>query len=131
MSRYTLLIMAACTLIAADAPDTPIDKEVKRLAIPNTLMPKGQQPLFIVRADGVQIYMADANLAWQFQAPKATLRDYRTGAEVGSHSKGPLWADAKGSALTGKGVVKVTASDNHSPASALAGDCTARVPSKL
>jgi hypothetical protein len=105
MGRYLVLTLAAWASLAADAPpDTVIEKEEKRLAIPATLMPKGKQPLFIVRADGVQIYKADAKLAWEFQAPKATLRDYRTGEEVGSHSKGPVWVDAKGSKLTGKGI---------------------------
>jgi hypothetical protein len=28
--------------------------------------------------------------------------DYRTGEEVGTHSKGPIWVDTKGSTLTGK-----------------------------
>ena len=56
------------------------------------------------RAEGVQIYQADARREWQFQAPQATLRDYRTGEVVGSHSRGPVWVDGKGSKLTGKSI---------------------------
>ena len=40
------------------------------------------------------------------RAPQATLRDYRTGAEVGTHSRGPVWVDATGSKLTGKVVAQ-------------------------
>src|SRR5579864_7212054 len=105
MARYMLFILAACSSLAAEVQqDTAIKKEVKRLAIPGKLTPKGKEPLFMVRAEGVQIYKADAKMEWEFQAPEATLRNYRTGEEVGSHSKGPIWVDVKGSKLTGKGI---------------------------
>jgi hypothetical protein len=102
--RFVILFILAAyaSLVAAAPQESAVDKEVKRLAIPQSLTPKGKRPLFMVRADGVQIYEADAKLEWIFQAPKATLRDYRTGAEVGTHDKGPVWVDAKGSKLTGK-----------------------------
>ncbi len=94
--------IGSASLSADPAEETAIAKEVSRLAIPAILTPKAKQPLFIVRADGVQVYKAGAKLDWEFQAPSATLRDYRTGEPVGTHSKGPVWIDAKGSKLTGK-----------------------------
>lgn len=104
--RFTLLMVVTTVFAALQLQDSQqvaaIEKEVSRLAIPSSLMPKGKHPFFMVRADGVQIYKADAKLAWKFEAPRATLRNYRTGEEVGSHSKGPVWVDAKGSLLTGK-----------------------------
>ncbi|MBI3409149.1 MAG: DUF3455 domain-containing protein [Planctomycetes bacterium] len=103
MKRYILLILAVtASSAAAVLQETAIEKEVKRLAIPESLTPKGKQPLFMVRADGVQSYKADAKLDWVFQEPQATLRDYRTGEEVGTHAKGPIWVDAKRSKLIGK-----------------------------
>lgn len=99
------VILAACATVAVElAPVTATEKEVERLAIPASLTPKGKRPLFMVRADGVQIYKANAKLEWEFQAPEATLRDYRTGERVGTHSEGPVWVDPKGSKLTGKGI---------------------------
>jgi hypothetical protein len=84
------------------------------------LLPKGKKPLFIVRAEGVQIYkakMVDGNLEWVFQAPEATLFDYRSGERVGTHSKekGPVWVDNAGSKLTGKPI----ANDNAPNESAI------------
>jgi hypothetical protein len=103
MSSDMVRILAACASLAAHSPqETAIEKEVKRLAIPASLTPKGKQPLFMVRADGFQIYKADGKREWIFQEPQATLRDYRTGEEVGAHSKGPVWVDTKGSKLVGK-----------------------------
>jgi hypothetical protein len=99
-----LLILGARAAIAADAPpQTAIQKEVRRLAIPESLMPTGEQPLFMFRAEGVQIYTADRKLQWVLQAPEAVLRDYRTGEKVGTHSKGPVWVDDKGSKLVATG----------------------------
>jgi hypothetical protein len=103
MKIRALLILLACVSIAASEPtDMALDKEVKRLAIPEKLMPAGKQPLFIFRAQGVQIYKADAQQQWVLAGPDAKLMDYRTGAVVGTHSKGPVWVDASGSKLAGK-----------------------------
>jgi hypothetical protein len=105
MVRFMLLIVVACASMGTGvAQEAAIEKEVKRLDIPKSLTPKGKQPLFMVRADGFQIYKADSKLEWSFEAPEATLLDYRTGEEVGTHSKGPVWIGAKGSKLTGKGI---------------------------
>ena len=104
MKLHVLLILCACASVAADGPsDTAIQKEVKRLAIPDSLMPKGKQPLFMARAEGFQIYEADVRLQWMLQAPEAVLRDFRTGETVGTHSKGPIWVDANGSKLVATG----------------------------
>jgi hypothetical protein len=102
MSRHVLPMLVVVACLAADGTkESAIDKEVKRLAIPKSLTPKGK-PLFMLRADGVQIYRANAKLEWEFQEPQATLRDYRTGVKVGTHSKGPVWVDLKGSKLKGE-----------------------------
>jgi hypothetical protein len=109
--RYVIMLalFACATLSAFAQQQTTLEKEVKRLAIPQALMPKGKLPLFMVRAEGVQIYQANDKLEWVFQAPEAKLLDYRTGAKVGSHAKelkGPIWVDGKGSKLTGNLVAK-------------------------
>jgi internalin A len=105
MRHAIVLVLIACASPAVfGQQQMAIEKEVNRLAIPQDLMPKGKQPLFLVRAEGVQIYQANEKLQWVFQSPQAKLLDYRTGAEVGSHSKepkGPIWVDGKGSKLTG------------------------------
>lgn len=103
MKLHLLLILSACAAIAADAPAVSIQKEVRRLAIPESLMPKGKRPLYLFRAEGVQIYAADGKLQWAIQTPQAVLRDYRTGEKVGTHSKGPIWVDDKGSKLVATG----------------------------
>ena len=46
-----------------------LDKEVKRLAIPEKLTPAGKEPLFIFRAQGVQVYKADAKQQWVSPVP--------------------------------------------------------------
>jgi hypothetical protein len=106
MRCLTIAVLAACASLAAAPQDAAVEKEVKRLAIPASLTPKGKRPLLLLRADGLQIYEADTKKEWALREPQATLRDYRTGAEVGTHSRGPVWADAQGSKLTGKVVAQ-------------------------
>jgi len=97
-----MLAVVASTFACGVFQEPALEKEVKRLAIPASLTPKGKQPLLMVRADGVLVYKVDEKLTWTLQEAQATLRDYRTGEEIGAHSKGPIWVDAKGSKLTGK-----------------------------
>jgi hypothetical protein len=105
-----ILVMSAGVALAvnARAQDRAPEKEVQRLRIPSSVTPKGKEPLFMLRAEGVQIYHAvekDGKPAWVLHAPRAVLFDYRTGAKIGTHSKGPkgpIWQDSSGSKLTGK-----------------------------
>ena len=108
MLRNSLLIVAACGFCVSPPSGMPsnasLQKEVERLRIPEKLVPRQKQPLFMVRAEGVQIYEAkekDGAVQWVFQAPQATLMDYVTGEKIGAHSKGPTWVDNDGSKLTG------------------------------
>jgi hypothetical protein len=116
MLRSLLLICLACLPLAAQTPgDEGMKHELQRLHIPDKLMPKGKQPLFLVRAEGVQNYLAELKndkLQWVFQAPEAVLFDYRTGEKVGTHSKGPIWVDLKGSKLTGAVLDKAPAANS-------------------
>jgi hypothetical protein len=104
MLRHIMLIVTACFLQAAGPLNEGTQKEVSRLRIPEKLTPKGERPLFMVRAEGVQLYKASAQLEWVFQAPRATLLDYTTGEKVGTHGEGPVWVDNDGSRLSGKAI---------------------------
>ena len=106
MIRSAILIVLGCLpLIVGTSPDDAVQKELARLNIPAKLVPAGKQPLFLVRADGVQTYTAqekDGKLQWSAgSVPEATLWDFQTAAKVGTHSKGPVWIDSDGSKLTG------------------------------
>jgi hypothetical protein len=107
MLRNMTMIVAVCVSLCgyARGQDTVVEKELQRLRIPEKLIPRGKLALFMVRAEGVQIYGAqvkDGKSAWVLQAPRATLLDYQTGEQVGTHSKGPTWMDSDGGKLTGK-----------------------------
>lgn len=107
MLRTMLWIAAAGLSISARPPqDNGIQKELDRLHIPATLLPKDERPLFLFRAEGVQTYTAvekDGKLQWgPASIPEAKLFDYRTGEQVGTHSEGPVWEDKDGSKLRGK-----------------------------
>jgi hypothetical protein len=56
-----------------------------------------------VRAEGVQIYtcVKDADWAWKFKAPEATLFDEKHQA-IGKHFAGPAWRLDDGSEVQGK-----------------------------
>lgn len=106
MFRHTLLLAAACLpLTIAGRADDAVQKELARLNVPAKLVPAGKQPLFLARADGVQTYTAeekDGKLQWSAgSVPEATLWDYQSAANVGTHSKGPKWVDKDGSSLLG------------------------------
>jgi hypothetical protein len=105
MLRTSLLMLVVGISIAVRSPQgTAIQKELDRLHIPDKLVPKDKQPLFILRGEGTQTYTGeekDGKLQWSGSSPKAVLLDYRTGEQVGTHSKGPTWVDDAGSKLTG------------------------------
>jgi hypothetical protein len=113
MIRNAILIVAIGVSMAVGAPrDEGIQKELERLHVPDKLVPKDKQALFMVRAEGVQSYAAEekeGKLQWGPASPQATLLDYRTGEKLGTHSKGPVWVDEDGSKLTGKLVMKEAA----------------------
>ena len=123
MNRYILVILTVCAALVDNAAraadflqDSAVQKEVLRLAIPASLTPKGKQPLFMARAAGFQIYKEDGKMQWVFQEPQATLLDYRTGDEIGTHSKGPtgpIWIDSKGSKVVGKPIGKEPAANTQ------------------
>jgi hypothetical protein len=99
-----------CALLAA-VPGDGFDamNEVKRLKVPESLMPKGKQPLLMVRAEGVQIYkfvQQGDEAGWISVAPKADLLDYRTAEKVGSHGEGPSWTHREGGTVAGKFIAK-------------------------
>jgi hypothetical protein len=105
--QVVLSVVVLGSMPIPQAQDASLQKEVARLGASEKLMPRGKQALFMARGEGVQIYKAeekDGKLEWVFQAPQATLFDYRTGEKVGSHSAGPTWTDSDGGKLTGKKV---------------------------
>lgn len=78
--------------------------------------PTGARKLLEFSARGVQIYICrktadqagNAVFAWVFEAPEAVLLD-ASGAQAGTHSKGPSWALKDGSAVTGEVIAKAPA----------------------
>jgi hypothetical protein len=105
MMRCAVLLLAVAQSIRADTPkDSSAVKELERLKVPVKLIPKKGQPLFLLRAEGVQIYKGmetDGNLQWVLDAPNAVLLDYDTGEKVGTHSRGPVWEETDGSKVKG------------------------------
>jgi hypothetical protein len=102
LSAILLLLAAAAS---ADEAKESSEKEVKRLAVPEKLTPKGKAVLFLLRAEGAQVYRAEKkgdDLVWAFQEPDAVLLDFSSGDKVGTHGKGPLWADGDGGKVTAK-----------------------------
>src|SRR5262249_59162817 len=105
-----VLLLLAAAAAADEAKESAAEKEVKRLAVPEKLTPKGKAVLFLLRAEGAQVYRAEKkgdDLVWAFQEPDAVLLDFQTGDKVGTHGKGPHWADGDG----GKVTAKLVASD--------------------
>ena len=107
-----LLLTAA---LAEEVKETSAEKEVKRLAVPEKLTPKGKSVLFLLRAEGVQIYEARKKgdeLVWELDRPDAVLLDFQTGDKVGTHGRGPFWAEGdegKGGKVTAKLVARADA----------------------
>jgi hypothetical protein len=107
--RRAVLLLAVALCIAADPPrDSLVFKELERLDLPRKLIPEKGRPLFLLRAEGVQIYKAidkDGEVQWSFDGPRADLMDYETGEKVGTHfkgPKGPVWEAIDGSKVEGK-----------------------------
>lgn len=105
MLRNAVLLAVACVSLAVGATqDVAVQKEIDRLHVPATLVPKEKRPLFIARGEGVQVYAAnekEGKLQWVLQGPVAVLLDYRTGEKIGTHSAGPTWVGNDGGKLTG------------------------------
>jgi hypothetical protein len=117
MLRTSLLvILIACSTVVGSPRDNATEKELVRLHVPESLVPKDKQVLFMFRAEGTQTYAAEekeGKLQWSAAStPEAKLMDYRTGEQVGTHSKGPqgpVWEDKDGSKLTGKKIASEAA----------------------
>jgi hypothetical protein len=110
--RHLPAILLLVAALPAEEAKVAAEKEVKRLAIPERLTPRGKSPLFLLRAEGVQVYRAEkkgGELVWAFQEPEAGLLDFRTGDKVGTHGKGPFWADGDGGRVTAKLVASAPA----------------------
>jgi Protein of unknown function (DUF3455) len=106
MLRHLIpLLVVAASLAPGASQGATVERELARLNVPEKLVPKGKQALFIARGEGVQIYAAeekDGKLSWTLKAPRADLLDYATGDKVGAHTAGPTWTDVAGGTLTGK-----------------------------
>ncbi len=73
---------------------------------PELRAPAGEQPAFVLQAQGVQVYACKQSTVdayaynWVFIAPEATLRE--GGAVVGHHGAGPTWeSTSDGSSVKG------------------------------
>lgn len=77
------------------------------LAQNDTHAPEGQKAVLAVTGKGVQIYTCQ-KAQWVFQAPSATLFD-AAGAEIGTHSAGPVWEFKDGGKVKGQIVAKTDA----------------------
>ena len=66
-----------------------------------------------VHASGDQVYSCDGS-QWVLAGPDARLRD-DAGRTVGSHSYGPTWTWADGSAVTAKAVANISPDPNSIP----------------
>ena len=104
---------AAASVLAA-CSSSPAPSRGAVAAVPAPLATSGEQVLFRLRGEGVQIYVGaekDGRLQWVLQAPQADLLDYRTGEKVGTHGAGPTWTAADGSTLEGTKVASADAPD--------------------
>src|SRR5262249_8011492 len=104
MRHLSAVLLLTTALAAAEPKQTAAEKELKRLAVPEKLMPEGKSLLFLLRAEGAQGYRAEqkeGELVWVFQEPDAVLFDHDTGEKAGTHGKGPFWADSDGGKLFG------------------------------
>jgi hypothetical protein len=109
LTHSLLLVLATAWTTGGGASDAQTAKEINRLKVPAKLLPKDAKVLFLLRADGVQVYKGETKggkLQWVLQAPKADLYDYHTGKKVGTHSKGPVWEGSTGSKVEGKVAAK-------------------------
>lgn len=78
--------------------------------------PQGTELVLELGADGVQIYLCEAQdgtSRWAFQGPEAALFDAR-GRQIGNHGKGPTWALLDGSSVVGQLISKKPAPEKGS-----------------
>jgi|HubBroStandDraft_1064217.scaffolds.fasta_scaffold60617_2 hypothetical protein len=85
--------------------------------IPDALrVPSGEEPLLLVKAQGVQVYECRAKkddptqYAWVFTGPEADLFDSK-GGKVGRHYSGPTWELSDGSRVVGSVKASVPSKD--------------------
>jgi hypothetical protein len=113
MLCWASLVLTVAPLLGGDAPESsPAAKELERLKVPAKLIPEKAQLLFVLRAEGVQVYKGkdkDGKPQWVLDGPRADLLDYATGQKVGTHSKGPVWEGTDGSKVKGKPLANVPA----------------------
>jgi hypothetical protein len=98
MKTILALALLATTASAQDATQPPADVVAK----------------FVTHGTGVQIYNCTGTgdtFEWKLQEPQADLLLDKSFKHVGTHSKGPTWTWADGSAITGTVVQKQDAPD--------------------
>ena len=79
-----------------------------------TAPPAGAHARFVTKGSGVQIYVcsrSDDGYQWILQEPSADLLLEPSFRHIGTHSKGPTWTWADGSAVTGVALQKQDAPD--------------------
>jgi Protein of unknown function (DUF3455) len=111
MRYISIMLLLITSVVVADEAPTAAEKEVRRLVVPEKLTPRGKSLLFLLRAEGVQVYRAEKKadaVVWVFQEPDAVLYNFDTAEMVGTHGKGPIWTDAGGKVI-GKLVASVPA----------------------
>jgi len=103
----TGIIAAAMTTSAHAGPADP--------EVPGTIAvtEAGHQVFLVGHATGVQIYTCDGS-AWNFDGPRAVLRDDR-GKVVTTHFGGPTWQAKDGSYVVGQRVDGVTVDPSAIP----------------
>ena len=105
--------MISRTLILSSIVAAALPAYAAGLAAPSGISPElrapaGEQPAFVLKAAGVQIYTCRASPdgyehKWSFVAPEATLME--DGATVGHHGAGPAWESMTDKSAT-KGAAK-------------------------
>jgi hypothetical protein len=108
IAHLVVLAVTASWLGGGDGQEKLAAHEMERLKVPAKLIPKNAKPLFLLRAEGEQIYKVDkkdGKLQWVWQAPDAILLEYESGKKAGTHTKGPngpVWEGSTGSKVEGK-----------------------------
>jgi hypothetical protein len=106
MVQRALVLCALTGLFGIFLPqEGTVVREVERLKIPPKLRPRQGKVLFLLRAEGVQIYHGEAKdgkLLWVLTGPSAVLMDYDSGQKIGTHARGPVWQATDGSSVRGK-----------------------------
>jgi uncharacterized protein DUF3455 len=101
--------MAAAVLIGTGGAATRADQAA-------VAPPEGSAPLLELLADGVQIYVCEAqgnSFEWSLKAPEANLFD-KQGRQIGTHFAGPIWKLDDGSEVVGEVVARADAAEPRS-----------------